>query len=267
MQAVVLAAGLGSRLRPLTETQPKCLTEVNGVPLLVNELNLLSEQGVRETIIVLGHMREKIVDAIGFQWKGMKITYVENPSYRETNNVFSLYLAKDYVDDDFILLECDLFFRRDVLDALLEPKGNDCNILVSPFNSKTMDGTVVSVEDSGRVSELVLGKRQSPDFNFDKMMKTVNVYFFKKNFAILQLFPLIEFYTKTQSRKSYYELVLGALIYWGNDSIRAVSVAEESWEEIDDVNDLARAEKKFNDSTSVILKITENKDRLLKGVA
>ena len=261
MQAVILAAGFGSRLRPLTETQPKCLTEVDGVSLLANELNLLSERNVRETIVVLGHMREKIVDAIGFQWKGMKITYVENSVYRETNNVFSLNLARNYVDDDFILLECDLFFQRDVLDALLESTENDCNILVSPFNAKTMNGTVVKVDDEGRVLELVLGKRQNADFNYDDALKTVNVYFFKKDFAIRRLFPLIEYYVETQSRKSYYELALGALVYWGNDSIKAISISEESWAEIDDLEDLARAEVKFGKSRSYALKFEENKER------
>lgn len=245
MQAIILAAGFGSRLRPLTDNMPKCLTEVNGVPLLVNELQILENCGVGETIIVLGHMREKIINSIGFQMKNMKITYIENTIYRDTNNVYSLYLTKDYIHEDVLMTECDLFYHEETIREMLLGDA-DCNILVSPFNVNTMDGTVVKVEADQSVTSLVIGKRQSPDFNYASMMKTVNVYRFKRDFFVNQFMPTIELYVHTQQVKSYYELVLGSLIYYNNATFHAVTVDESQWAEIDDIEDLRKAEAKFN---------------------
>ena len=129
MQAIILAAGFGQRLAPVTEDLPKALVEVNGHPLLVNALNLLSEFDIDEVIIVVGHLREKIIQRIGTVYKGMRITYVDNPRYRETNNVYSFYLTKDYIRDDVIMLECDLFFDKPLLEKVVRGEG-DCSILV-----------------------------------------------------------------------------------------------------------------------------------------
>lgn len=244
MQAIILAAGYGSRLRPLTDSMPKCLTEINGKPLLVNALEILADHNITETIIVLGHMREKIIEQIGFQWNGMKITYVENTQYRNTNNVYSLYLTKDYIYEDVILLECDLFYQADLIETILNSK-HDCNILVSPFNPETMDGSIVKVGNNGAVTELILGKRQQEGMDYSNTLKTVNVYKFSSDFFRNKYMPAIELYINTQQMKSYYELVLGALIYFGNDDIQVVKIDESRWAEVDDVEDLRRAEIKF----------------------
>lgn len=244
MQAIILAAGFGGRLRPLTDSMPKCLTEVNGIPMLLNTLGILDKCGISETIIVVGHMREKIVDTIGFQLNNMRITYVENTVYRETNNVYSFFLTNQYIHDDVLLIECDLFFREKLIRDVMAGDA-DCNIMVSPFNPDTMNGTVVRVEPDQSVTSLVIGKRQHEGFDYSSMMKTVNVYKFKSDFIISMLMPAVELYVRTQQVKSYYELVLGSLIYFGNASFHAVVIDETEWAEIDDMDDLRRAEAKF----------------------
>lgn len=244
MQAIILAAGFGNRLRPLTDTLPKSLTEINGVPLLVNALNILATKGVTETIIVLGHMREKIVETIGFNHNGMKITYVENSIFRETNNVYSLYLAKNHVTDDVLLLECDLFYKEELIDTIINGEA-DCNILVSRFNSKTMDGSVIEVDKNNNALNLVLGKWQTESYDYSNARKTVNIYKFKKTFVNEKFFPAIELFIKTQGVNSYYELVLGSLIYYRNSQIKVVEIDESKWAEVDNVEDLMIAEEKF----------------------
>ena len=245
MQALILAAGFGKRLYPITKKLPKALVEVNGVPLLVNALNNLSLYEVNEVVIVVGHMKNKIIEHIGHEYKGMKVTYVENPQYLNTNNVYSLYLARDYVYDDLIMLECDLFYRKEVIEAIINDK-SDCNILVSPFNKSTMDGTVIKTNDMRIAKALYIKKNQTDGFDYQGMMKTVNIYKFSKHFVLEKFLPAVENYIKTQSSQSYYELVLGSLIYFGNDNIKVTTIPESEWCEIDNVEDLKRAEQMFS---------------------
>lgn len=244
MQALILAAGCGKRLRPLTDYVPKSLVEVNGVPLLVNALECLSGRGIEEVVIVVGDKREIIVERIGFDYKGMRIVYVENPRYQETNNIYSFWLARNYVHDDVVMLECDLFYRRSLVDKVLEGSG-ECNILVSPYDAGTMDGTVIAMDGDGRVKNLVIKRDQGEGFDYEGKYKTVNVYTFKRDFIKNQLFPFVDTYVQRQSVNSYYELVLGGLIYWGNGDVRAVEISGEEWCEIDDMEDLRKAEEKF----------------------
>lgn len=244
MQALILAAGCGNRLRPLTDHVPKSLVEVNGIPLLVNALDCLSERGIQEVLIVVGDKKDMIISRLGFKYKEMRIVYIDNTAYLETNNIYSFWLARDYIKDDVIMLECDLFYRRNLIDKILEGEG-DCRMLVTPFNEEYMDGTVVTIDDSNQVKSLIIKCNQVGKFDYSDKLKTVNVYWFKKEFIKNKLLHFIDTYIRTQSVNSYYELVLGGIIYWGNNDIRAVTVAETEWSEIDDIEDLEKANIKF----------------------
>ena len=123
MKALILAAGYGKRLRPLTDRIPKSMAEVAGTPLLVNALHNLTELGIRQIGIVVGHMADYIRSAIGSSFNGAEIAYYENARYRETNNIYSLYKALDFFDDDSLMLECDIFYRVDLLRKLLTGGG------------------------------------------------------------------------------------------------------------------------------------------------
>lgn len=245
MQAVILAAGMGTRLKPLTDTQPKCLTEVGGMPLLVNALRQLEAAGVEETILVTGYLEQRVRECAGERLGKMKISYIHNPDYARTNNVYSLFLAAAQVRGAFLLVECDLFFGADALEALLAAPG-ECAMLVSPFDPATMDGTVVRADPDGRVRELIVKKRQGAGFDVRGALKTVNLYRFSGAFALERFFPALQTYVRTQSVNSYYEVVLGSLIYFGNDDIRAVSIDPARWAEVDTAADLALAEAKFS---------------------
>lgn len=252
MQALILAAGSGQRLRPLTDTLPKALVRVNGVSLLENALQHLAYRDISEVIIVVGDKKEKVIATIGYEYKGMRIVYVDNPLYNVTNNVYSLWLACNYIHDDLLMLECDLFYRRSLIDKILSGKGN-ANILVSPFDKTYMDGTVVTAGPGGRVTSLVIGRDQTGLYDYADKWKTVNIYFFRKAFITGCYFPAIETYVKTQNVRSYYELVLGSLIYFGNDDIRIVPVGKDEWMEIDDLEDMKRAEAYFQQAVDIKL--------------
>ena len=129
MKALILAAGFGKRLRPITNTIPKSMVEVNGTPLLCNALNNVTACGITEIGIVVGHMADYIREKIGNEWNGVPVRYFENTRYLETNNVVSLYKAADFCDDDMIMLECDIYYHKEMIERLLEGKG-ECSILV-----------------------------------------------------------------------------------------------------------------------------------------
>jgi len=121
MQAIILAAGNGSRLRPVTDNIPKTMVKVCGRTIIRRTLNCLAEiKRIEEVIIVVGYKAEKIREHVGESYKGMKINYVLNKHYASTNNIYSLWLAKDYVTDDVILLEGDVIFAKEMLVPLLD---------------------------------------------------------------------------------------------------------------------------------------------------
>ena len=246
MKSIILAAGLGKRLKPFTDTNPKCLVEINNKSLLENILNHLSDVGVSEAWIVTGYLSNNVKERIGDTYKNITIKYVDNTDYNTTNNIYSLYLALKEVDDDIILSECDLYYQKAVFDSLLTKK-QDCTILVSKYNPETMDGTVITKDKNGDAFQMKINKHQVryEDFSFDNTYKTVNVYWMSKSFATEKLLPAIEFYMNKYDKNSYYELVIGSLMYFGNDNFDMIEVSENEWAEVDDLQDLERARKKF----------------------
>jgi choline kinase len=244
MQAIILAAGYGKRLRPLTDRIPKCLVPVKGKPLLVRSLELLDARNIHNVLLVVGHMKEKVYSAIGHQFGRIRISYVENDIYDKTNNVYSLWLARDRLLDDVLLLECDLCYEGSVLDALLARR-TDCNVLVSRYDPSSMDGTVVSIGADGTIQELILKKHQHNGFIYRDKYKTVNMYYFGRDFLREYLLPYLDLYVRVHGSQSYYELVLGVLVYLGEPKCQAVIVDSDKWCEIDNAEDLCRAEDRF----------------------
>ncbi len=242
MQAILLAAGFGKRLRPLTDSMPKALVPVKGTPLLIHALDCLARTGkIDEILLVVGHRMQDIKDAVGASYQGIPVLYVENPLYETTNNVYSLALAGPYVREDCLLLECDIYYTDDLISTLLCGQG-DCNILVSPFDGATMNGSVVFADEEDRCQSLVIKRDQGEGFDYSRALKTVNAYFFKQAFAVDVLMPNLATYVETQGVNSYYELVIGALIYYRNNDIRAVPIPASRWYEVDDEHDLAIAQ-------------------------
>ncbi len=235
MQGLILAAGMGTRLGERTKDIPKVMMDVEGKPLIMYALQRLYEQHVTETIIVVGYKKEYIMEKCGDHYKEMKLTYVINDLYETTNNVYSFYLATEQIRDDLLMVEGDLLFSGELLERTLADK-HDCNIVVSRYNRNTMNGTVIKARDDV-ASELITKKFQGEGFDYDSAWKTVNIYYFSCEF-MKKFSRMLELYVETGNLNNYYELVLGALIYYGDDDIRIVVVDEDDWFEIDDEKDL-----------------------------
>jgi len=244
MQALILAAGMGSRLRPLTDEVPKCMVKVNGVSFLENALNVLSKFGVSEVIIVVGYKKEVILDAIGEEYAGMKIIYVDNEIYDKTNNIYSLWLARKHVTDNVLLLESDIYFDEELIEEALKEKNKNV-VLVNTYHSY-MDGTVLDINDDLSIKRLIPKRDQGENFDFSDKYKTVNIYHFTLDFFRNYFTPNLDAYIKTQSHSQYYELILGVLVYLGHPKLYACIIDNVNWYEIDDMNDLEKAEYLFS---------------------
>ncbi len=245
MQAIILAAGMGRRLKDLTADNTKCMVEVNGARLIDRVLSQLDRQILSRIIIVVGYQGQKLIDHISGLDIKTPIIYVNNPIYDKTNNIYSLALTKDYlIEEDTLLLESDLIFEDSVLDALLEDK-RDTLVLVDKYES-WMDGTVIKIGADDQIQAFVPGK----NFVFSDIpeyYKTVNIYKFGKEFLKHKYVPFLQAYTMALGNNEYYEQVLRVIAMLDDPGICAKRLNGQKWYEIDDIQDLDIAESMFEE--------------------
>ena len=243
MQALILAAGMGKRLKELTQSNTKCMVKVNGVTLIDRMLHQLDRLELSRIVIVVGYEGKKLIDYIGTLGIRTPIRYVDNPVYDRTNNIYSLGLAKEYLlQEDTLLLESDLIFEDEVLGALLEDP-RDTLALVDRYES-WMDGTCMKVGEEGVIEAFVPGTK----FAFaesSQYYKTVNIYKFGRKFAETHYVPFLEAYLKALGNNEYYEQVLRVITMLDEPEIRAKKLDGQLWYEIDDIQDLDIASSMF----------------------
>lgn len=247
MQAVILAAGMGKRLKNLTQNNTKCMIRVNGETLIQRMLGQLDELRLSRIVIVIGYEGAKLIDYINTLDIHTPVVYVNNPVYDRTNNIYSLALAKDYLlKEDTLLLESDLIFEPTVLRALLEDP-RETLALVDKYES-WMDGTVVKLDEEDNITEFVPGKK----FVFEDIpfyYKTVNIYKFSKHFSETHYVPFLDAYSKALGNNEYYEQVLRVITLLDDPEIKALKLTGQLWYEIDDIQDLDIASSMFMENS------------------
>ena len=243
MQAIILAAGMGRRLGELTNDNTKCMLQVNGVRLIHRILDSIYETGIRRVVLVVGYKAENVKSLIGEEYRGMEIVYVENSVYDKTNNIYSLFLAREYlVADDTILLESDLIFESGVLKKIINDPYPTL-ALVDKYES-WMDGTVVTLDEDNNIVEfLTKDKFKYSDIN--SYYKTVNIYKFSKDFSETHYVPFLEAYCHALGNNEYYEQVLKVITLLDDSPLKALPLSGEKWYEIDDIQDLDIASSMF----------------------
>lgn len=243
MQALILAAGMGKRLKDLTRNNTKCMVKVNGITLIERMLNQLEMHFFNKIIIVIGYEGKKLKEYVSSLKIKTPIEFVVNPIFDRTNNIYSLSLASDLlIEDDTILLESDLIFEDSVLLGLIEdPRRNLA--LVDKYES-WMDGTCVLLSENDSIESFVPGKKL--DFSKTKeYFKTVNIYKFSKEFSKNYYCPFLTAYQKALGENEYYEQVLRVITMLDNSPIKAKRLEGQKWYEIDDIQDLDIAESIF----------------------
>lgn len=243
MQAIILAAGMGRRLGELTENNTKCMLKVNGTRLIDRTLDILSSYKLSRIVLVVGYKGENVRKHVGDNYNGTEIVYVNDPIYDQTNNIYSLFLAKNYLEaDDTLLLESDLIYGPQVIGKLLsDPYPNLA--LVDKYES-WMDGTVVTISKENKIRNFVSKK----DFKYseiDSYYKTVNIYKFSEEFSKTHYVPFLEAYSKALGNNEYYEQVLKVITLLEDSPLKALPLSGERWYEIDDIQDLDIASSMF----------------------
>jgi histidinol-phosphate/aromatic aminotransferase/cobyric acid decarboxylase-like protein/CTP:phosphocholine cytidylyltransferase-like protein len=253
MQAIILAAGMGRRLGELTKENTKCMVPVNGVRLIDRLLGQLSGLKLNRVIIVVGYQGQKLIDYIGNRYDDkLKIEFAENPIYDKTNNIYSLSMVKDKLqEDDTLLIESDLIFSDRFFPMIIEnPYPNLA--LVAKYES-WMDGTMVRLDEEQHIVNFI--SKDAFDYSdVDSYYKTVNIYKFSKDFLQHQYVPFLDAYTKAVGNNEYYENVLRIISLLNSHNMKALPVGNEKWYEIDDKQDLDIAEALFADDKDVIRK-------------
>lgn len=243
MQAIILAAGMGKRLKELTNDSTKCMVKVNGVTMAERTLRSLDSLGLDRIVMVVGYKGEKLVKYAESLNLNTKLEFVNNEVYDKTNNIYSLYLAKDYLlKDDTLLLESDIVFDDSVLRKLVDNPYPSLT-LVAKFES-WMDGTVVTLDEDNNICSF-LGKKDFDFTKIDSYYKTVNLYKFSRDFSVTHYVPFLEAYCKALGNNEYYEQVLKVITLLDKPDIKAVCLDDEVWYEIDDEQDLSIAEILF----------------------
>jgi histidinol-phosphate/aromatic aminotransferase/cobyric acid decarboxylase-like protein/choline kinase len=252
MQAIILAAGMGKRLGEYTKNNTKCMVPVNGTPLIDRVLRQLSTLNLNRVIIVVGYEGKKLMEYVGKERNGLKIEYVNNPVYDKTNNIYSLSLAKDLMqEDDTILVESDLIFDDRIFELIAkDPTPNYA--LVAKYES-WMDGTMVQIDKDNNIVNFVT--KQAFDYSqVEKYYKTVNIYKFTKEFARYKYVPFLDAYSKAVGNNEYYENVLRIISFLNSHDLKALPITDEKWYEIDDKQDLDIAEALFAEEKDILHK-------------
>ena len=233
--ALLLAAGTGSRLRPLTLDAPKCLTEVGGEPILGRLVDNLRSQGIKRLVVVTGYLDHCVREFLEENAADFQLDYVFNPVYKTTNNIYSLWLARKMIDEPFILIESDLVFEPSLLDGMMTAdKIAVSNIL--PW----MNGTVVELNSQKKVSAF----RVSHSVDDAHQYKTVNIYSFSMQ-SWNKVVEQLDNYIADERVNDYYETVFTNMVADGSLQLDAVFFDENKWYEIDTLIDLNQAELMF----------------------
>lgn len=243
MQSVILAAGLGKRLKELTSDHTKCMVKVNGITLIERALRQLDECSMDRIIIVTGYKAEALEDFVRTLGIRTPIVYVRNNEYEKTNNIYSLWLTKDYLtEDDTLVLESDIIFEKAVLDRMLSSNKKCMTFVAKP--EPWMDGSVVSLDKDGNIRNFI--STRTFDFsNINDYYKTVSIYKFSREFLEKEYIPFLDAYVKAWGNSQFYESALKVIAIQEKPVISAMVLDKEKWYEINDIQDLDIAQTLF----------------------
>ncbi len=236
MKAVILAAGIASRLRPLTDHTPKCLLKVGEKNILALTIDNVVSNGISELVIVTGYLENQIRDFVAVHYPGLAVEYVYNNRYASTNNIYSLWLAKDFVQEDqMLLMDSDIVFEKNVISKLISSGHDNCLALKKhPVNEEEIK---VKVDSHGMVLEI--GKEVKPSEAIGESIgiEKFGVKSVSRLFGILERKILLE-----KNVNLFYEAAFQDMIDQ-DEQIFVVDTSDCMCMEIDTASDLAAANK------------------------
>lgn len=252
MQSIILAAGLGSRLGELTKECTKCMVKINGITLIERMLRQLDRYGMDRIIIVTGYKGDILKDYVQNLGINTPVVFVDNSDYRHTNNIYSLWLTREFLEEmDSLVLESDMIFEDRVIEKMLAVD-NGCGTFVArprPW----MDGSIVKLDKDNNIVYFVDEeevKRIDPSYYH----KIVSIYKFKKRYVSEKYMIYLNEYVKKNKDNNLYESLLKVIDLDVEKKIPAEILDEEQWYEINDIQDMDIAESMFADGNEKVRK-------------
>jgi len=233
MKAIILAAGEGNRIKGITN-KPKCLLEIAGLSLLENALSCLSREGFQEVILVVGY-RAELIKEFGNNFEDMKLTYIETTLYRTTNNMFSLYLAREHLYDGAVILEGDVLFEPLILKRLLDSQ-QDCWAVDNFVN---LDGAMLTTDQEGKITKIEIIREIS---TFPQGHKSVGIIRVSSDMGA-KIASWLDEDVRRDDTRIYYDLVLAKRL--DKHPIYICDIAGLKWAEIDNEEDYRKAQLLF----------------------
>lgn len=237
--AVILAAGIGSRLSPLTDDCPKSLLTVGGTVILERMIRNCLSCGISQFVLVLGHRADQIQQFVNKKFSGIRVTFVINERYRETNTGYSLMLAAQAIgSSDFIKFDADVVFYTGILRELID--SDHANVLCIDRNIALADEEVkVIVDDEHRVLEI--GKDVDPEA---AMGESIGIEKISAKSGPALFAELTKMMASPLHLQDYYEAAYARLVGQGTD-FHAHDITGLNWTEIDTAEDFAAANAMF----------------------
>ena len=235
MKALILAAGIGSRLSPLTDYTPKSMVTVNGKPIIFQQIESLLSYGIDDITIAVGYMGKELAVSVKRNFLGANIKIVNNARYYETNNMYTAHLCKDrFYGKEFIMLNADVFFEKDAISCLRACARD--NIIITDVNTYNEESMKVTV-DNGRITRISKDVSKS-----DVYATSIDVYKFSSS-----------------ASKSFFDkctdyIIRGELNLWSEVALNDILAYHDfypcnysgKWMEIDTLDDLQKAGETFS---------------------
>ena len=240
--AVLLLAGCGRRMGDLTDHTPKCLLNIGGMPILERILQTLSSCGVLKVIMVVGYYSEKIKQYVDQHQCGLDIEYITNPDYLRTNTAYSLWLARDYLCSNCLIIEGDVLLDEEILRRILSSNGDGAVWAVIPVSEENNEGILLRGTVDGMASGLQLVKNPA-DRNAEYSYKCAGIQLLTHQLAQSFAVRLDEVISRGE-HLNYADIVLGESM--NGFSMALCSLEGLNWAEIDDPDDYRRAQRLFN---------------------
>ncbi|QVI35595.1 aminotransferase class I/II-fold pyridoxal phosphate-dependent enzyme [Lacticaseibacillus chiayiensis] len=251
MQAVILAAGKGSRFKQATKHKPKCMLSFNGETLIGRMIRQLNQLDLKHIVIVAGYKEEVLTKYLKSIESRVPITILINDQFATSNNIVSVAKASSVLEEDeTLLVESDVIIRDELMDVIRDAP-TDAAIVSSLDN--WMDGTVVTFDDDHQITAFVSRDEQQEALASD-YFKTVNIYKLSCHFNRHYFLPYVRQQIRSFGGNDYYETVFGALVALKKGLLRAVVVDAKDWDEVDTLQELRLAEIRLNSNPTEKMK-------------
>lgn len=243
MQAVILAAGMGRRLKEHTKDKTKCMVKVGGMTLIERGLRILDEEGLSQIVIVTGYQAQGLKAHVDSLTLKTPVVYVDNTEYEKSSNLYSMLLARQYLEkDDTLVIESDIIYEKAVVDRILSAE-DECLTFVSK-PKPWMDGSIVTLDKDGYIKDFI-GADNFEFKDMDSYYKTVSMYKLGREYLNKVYLPLLAAYVQAWGGRTHYESALKVVAFKEQSVIKAMVLETEKWYEINDIQDMDIAETIF----------------------